>query len=460
MAVPLLVVWDALCALVLFAATVPLAGGSFFQERAVADGVGVVGGPSMLFAAVALGAVALVGGYERRPRTIGLGRLGRLLMAGALTGWVVWTASAALDWDVDLGQLLAVALLAPPAWAVGRHFRESRVRRNPERVLVIGSGHVARHVAELTARHPERGLKVIGCVDDQALRADGDPPLLGRIDDLRAVLQEHEISRVIVGFSLNSDAEILSVLRECDTRGVDVDIVPRLFDLVGPEPVVDSLGGMGLVSVERQRLGGVQAAAKRAVDIAVSAALLVFTAPLMAVIAAAIRLSDGGPALFRQTRIGKAGEEFQIVKFRTMVPGADRQQASTLVEQGPEAIAQVAESMKHQSDAWITPLGRFLRQTSLDELPQLWNVLRGDMSLVGPRPLRRYEVDALSNWESMRQAVRPGITGLWQILGRSDILWHERMQLDYTYVRHWSLRKDIAILARTAGVVLGRRGAV
>ena len=143
-----------------------------------------------------------------------------------------------------------------------------------------------------------------------------------------------------------------------------------------------------------------------------------------------------------------------------MTQGADEEQASELIAEGPDAIAAVADAMKHQSDAWITPVGHFLRRTSLDELPQLWNVLRGDMSLVGPRPLRQYEVDALSDWEITRQEVRPGITGLWQILGRSDIRWNERMQLDYSYVRHWSFVKDLAILARTAAVVLARKGAV
>ena len=192
----------------------------------------------------------------------------------------------------------------------------------------------------------------------------------------------------------------------------------------------------------------------------VSAAALVLLSPVMLAVAIAIRVQDGKPVLFRQTRVGQWGRSFEIVKFRTMVQGADETQASELIEAGPDAIADVAETLKHQSDAWITPVGHFLRRTSLDELPQLWNVLKGDMSLVGPRPLRRYEVDALTDWQFTRQEVRPGITGLWQILGRSEIDWDERMQLDYSYVRHWSFERDLAILARTAGVVLSRRGAV
>ena len=130
------------------------------------------------------------------------------------------------------------------------------------------------------------------------------------------------------------------------------------------------------------------------------------------------------------------------------------------VRAGGVTLSDVAETLKNRSEAWITPVGAFLRRTSLDELPQLWNVLKGDMSLVGPRPLRRYEVDALTDWQFTRQEVRPGIKGLWQILGRSEIAWSERMQLDYSYVRHWTFQRDLAILARTFGVVLSSRGAV
>jgi exopolysaccharide biosynthesis polyprenyl glycosylphosphotransferase len=316
-------------------------------------------------------------------------------------------------------------------------------------------------VADLALRHPERGLSVVGCVDDEAMSIDGiDPPLLGRMEDLSTVLREQAIDRVIVSFSLSSDGQILRVLRECDSQCVDVAVVPRLFDLLGPSPQVDSIGGLGLLTVRSKRRGFASCTAKRALDIVVSTTMLILTAPIMAGVALAIRLDDGMPTLFRQTRIGRGGRPFEIVKFRTMTQGADQEQASELIADGPDAIAAVSEAMKHEFDSWITPVGRFLRRTSLDELPQLWNVLKGDMSLVGPRPLREYEVEALTDWEITRQEVRPGITGLWQILGRSEVRWNERMQLDYSYVRHWTFLNDLAILARTAAVVITRRGAV
>ncbi|MGE0027969.1 MAG: sugar transferase [Thermoleophilia bacterium] len=458
---PALVFWDILSSLLLFAAAAPLAGSEIFDDRWQADAVGLVGLPALVFALVSPVALATVDGYGRRNNPLGLGRLPRLLMASALASWVVWLIGGMAGWPLDMGQLAAVTLAAPLVWTAGRRLVESAVRRRPQRVLIVGSGQVARHVTDLAQRHPERGLNIIGCVDDQAVTIEGtDPPVLGPIEELRSVLAEHAIDRVIVSFSLNSDGQILRVLRDCDSQGIDVDVVPRFFDLLGPSPTVDSLGGLGLLTVRSKRRGALQRAAKRALDIAVSATMLALTAPVMAAVAVAIRLDDGGPALFRQTRIGRGGRPFEIVKFRTMTQGAERQQADELIAEGPEAIASISDAMKHQSDAWITPVGRFLRRTSLDELPQLWNVLRGDMSLVGPRPLRQYEVDALTDWEATRQEVRPGITGLWQILGRSDIRWDERMQLDYSYVRHWTFARDVAILARTAAVVIGRRGAV
>jgi exopolysaccharide biosynthesis polyprenyl glycosylphosphotransferase len=328
-------------------------------------------------------------------------------------------------------------------------------------VLVLGSGEVARQVVDLVGRHPERGFEVVGSVDDEGAWIEGiDPPLLGRLEDLPDVVASNDIDRVVVAFSTNSDDRLLTALRTCDSAGVDIDVVPRLFDLVGPVPTVEALGGMGLLTVRGRRAGPVARVAKRTLDIVVSATALVLLSPVMLAVAVAIRLQDGKPSFFRQTRIGQWGRTFEIVKFRTMVQGADEMQASELIAAGPSAISDVARTLKHGSDAWITPVGQFLRRTSLDELPQLWNVLKGDMSLVGPRPLRRYEVDALVDWQLTRQEVRPGITGLWQILGRSEIAWNERMQLDYSYVRHWTFQRDLAIIARTAGVVLSRRGAV
>ena len=459
---PALVAWDALAVLLLFAATAPLAGIPLFDERWQAAGVGARGAPALVFAAVAPLLIALTGGYVRRQNPVGLGRIPRLAIASVLTCWAVWTIGFVVGWWLDAGQLTVIALAAPLTWLAGRQIAEKARRRFPQRALIVGTGDVARHLADLALRHPDRGIEIVGCIDDdEGTWLEGiDPPLMGRLDELHALVRENGVDRVIVSFSSTPDERILQALRQCDGTPVAIDVVPRLHELLGPAPAIDSLGGMSLLTVRGRQSGAVARGAKRTLDIVVSAAGLVLFSPVMLAVAIAIRLDDGKPVFFRQTRIGRWGRPFRIVKFRTMVQGADKRQATDLIAAGPDAIADMVETIKLQSEAWITPLGHFLRRTSLDELPQLWNVLKGEMSLVGPRPLRRYEVEALTDWQVARQDVRPGITGLWQILGRSEVHWDERMHLDYTYVRHWTFRKDLAILARTAGVVLSRRGAV
>jgi len=459
---PALVAWDALAAILLFAATAPLAGIPLFDEKWQAAGVGARGAPALVFAALAPLVIALTGGYGRAQQNpVGLGRFPRLAVAAILTSWLIWPIGALAGWGIDLAQITVITLAAPFAWLAGRHIADKARRLAPQRVLILGSGDVARQVAELAARHPDRGLAVVGCVDDAGSWIEGvDPPLLGGLDELHEVVETQGIDRMVVAFSPSTDDRMLEALRTCDSLGVDIDVIPRLFDLVGASPSVDTLGGMGVLSIGGRRSGRIARAAKRTLDVVVSATALVLLSPVMAAVAIAIRMGDGKRVLFRQTRVGQSGRPFEVVKFRTMVQGAEKLQASELIAAGPEAIADLAETIKYRSDEWITPVGHFLRRTSLDELPQFWNVLKGEMSLVGPRPLRRYEVDALTDWQHARQEVRPGITGLWQILGRSEIAWDERMQLDYSYVRHWTFQRDLAIIARTAGVVLSRRGAV
>jgi lipopolysaccharide/colanic/teichoic acid biosynthesis glycosyltransferase len=200
---------------------------------------------------------------------------------------------------------------------------------------------------------------------------------------------------------------------------------------------------------------------KRGIDVIGAALALVMALPVLIAVAVAVRSQDRGPILFRQRRVGQDGREFSILKFRTMRVDADKLDADNVaaLRTGVASIAETVAAIKDKGDPRVTRVGDFLRRTSLDELPQLWNVLRGDMSLVGPRPLRDFEVDSLSPWEQRRHSKRPGITGLWQVAGRSDVSWQERMHLDYTYVRHWSLSDDLEILARTVPAVLARDGA-
>ena len=212
-----------------------------------------------------------------------------------------------------------------------------------------------------------------------------------------------------------------------------------------------------------------QRTVKRTLDIIGSLTLIVLLSPFIAATALAIAAFDGRPILFRQTRVGQMGRTFSILKFRTMSVGSDFEgvalraataDAAAQPLEANEPISALVHELKATSDARLTRIGAVLRRTSLDELPQLFNILRGDMSLVGPRPLRPFEAAALSPWQLARQDLRPGLTGLWQVLGRSNVEWGERMQLDYSYVSHWSFASDLQILARTLPAVIKKEGAV
>jgi exopolysaccharide biosynthesis polyprenyl glycosylphosphotransferase len=284
---------------------------------------------------------------------------------------------------------------------------------------------------------------------------------LGRLSQLESLILTRAVDRLVVAFSHTPDADTVEVLRRCDGLGVRVDVVPRLFDLLGPRTRSYALGSVPIMSVAGRGGRRVQRAGKRTLDVVGALLLLALASPLLGLVAVAIRLEGRGPIFFAQERVGRRGRRFRILKFRSMVVDADGSDAGTraAVLDGGTTIAEAVAEIKADGDPRITRVGTFIRKTSLDELPQLWNVVRGDMSLVGPRPLRPFEVDALDGWQLARQLPRPGMTGLWQVSGRSRVEWDERMQLDYAYVRHWSLVDDLEILARTVPAVVAGDGA-
>jgi exopolysaccharide biosynthesis polyprenyl glycosylphosphotransferase len=464
-----LILWDAL---------VPAALLSFVALFSGSFGGQINGGPAhstdllaLLLAVTAPIGLGLAGGYNHRGRRSSSRLLFalRLLLVGVCLSWVAIIVSAAADWPVNFSQMLAVAVLMPVGWLLGRAACDRHPAIAADRTLLVGSGFVADRVARLTARHPERRMVVVGGVSEADAPESGDGvPRLGSLDDLPDVLDRHRIDRVVVGFTHEPDAVMLDRLRACVAQGVEVDIVPRFFDLVGPTPRTQQLGGMALLEVPGLGLNLSQRAVKRATDIVGAGIALLLFAPIMGLVAAGVALSTGRPILFRQTRVGQYGEAFSILKFRTMRNDADDDGVARLAadadlgdaDLGDAGVASVVRALKAASSSRVTRFGAVLRRTSLDELPQLWNVLRGDMSLVGPRPLRPFEAAGLADWQLARQELRPGLTGLWQVLGRSTIEWDERMQLDYTYVSHWSLVSDVRILARTLPAVLSKDGAL
>jgi exopolysaccharide biosynthesis polyprenyl glycosylphosphotransferase len=421
---------------------------------------------ALAYCLVTVPVIGLIHGYSGVP--IGgrqsLRSVARLMLAAIVCEWLAFRV-ADIAGEQVISSTRAVLLLAATAgaWSLTRSALGRLERRRPQRVVVVGSGVVTDRLMELIGNHTRGRMQILGYLDDSHEGAVHDAlSHLGDVESLPEVIERLRVDRVVVAFSAcHTDQSLLDALRACDHLGVQIDVVPRLFEYIGSSTDSYFLGSLPLLSVRaRDRRRGSRAS-KRALDLVVSAALLVLTAPLTLTVALLIWLEDRAPILYRQERIGRGGKPFHVFKFRSMRRDADKLDSGTirLLVEGEATIADAVASIKDTADPRITRIGRFIRKTSLDELPQLLNVLRGEMSLVGPRPLRAFEVEALSDWELMRQLERPGITGLWQVSGRSATSWGERMQLDYSYVRHWSLAEDVEILARTLPSVVSRDGA-
>jgi exopolysaccharide biosynthesis polyprenyl glycosylphosphotransferase len=326
-----------------------------------------------------------------------------------------------------------------------------------QRTIVLGSGVVAARLVDRLLRHPELGIEPIGVVDDDPYEISSLVlPHLGGRADLGQILASFEIDRVIVAFSRASHGDLLSCIRVCRDANVAIDVIPRLFELLDGARRVDRVGGMPVMALDVADLTRTSRAAKRGLDIVVSAAMLLLLAPVMALVALAIKLDSYGRVFFGQPRAGREGREFCLFKFRSMQVDADARKTDLIhLNESSDGVM-----FKIQKDPRVTRVGAFLRRWSLDELPQLLNVLRGHMSLVGPRPLILLESEAADNSENRRRVdLRPGLTGPWQIYGRSEIPFHEMLGFDYQYVAGWSLARDLEILVATVPALLSRRGA-
>jgi exopolysaccharide biosynthesis polyprenyl glycosylphosphotransferase len=359
--------------------------------------------------------------------------------------------------------LLVTALRAAArAWACRRPwYRQSTI-------VVAPIEEAARPVPKLL-RHPEYGIDVVATVAMPGLGVDPRETLLRRLPepvvpiirgdvDLLEVIGELGVQRVIFGPSLHQlpgYQELLSGLRE---RHVHVDLVPGWSDVVGTQARVHELEGMALVTVPTDGLSRPALMAKRALDVTAALGALFVVSPLLLVIAAAIKLDSPGPVFFRQRRVGRGDRRFQVVKFRTMREDAE-QRKRELAHLSLHGGGTANGMFKIAEDPRVTRVGRILRRHSLDELPQLFNVLLGDMSLVGPRPLIENEDRQVGGRHRRRISLTPGLTGLWQVNGRSDIPFEGMIDLDYVYVTNWSLGADLKILLRTVGTVLRGRGA-
>ena len=356
---------------------------------------------------------------------------------------------------------LAAVVLIPTLRAVAR----TLCRHLPgyeQNAVIVGAGHVGQQLALKLTNHREYGINLVGFVDDRPTELDDElaerlPLLLGGPDRLRECVMEHGVERVIFAFSNDSHEAVLANIRAIRDLDVQIDIVPRYFEVFGSGAEVHTLEGVPLVGLRPMRLSRSSRVLKRAFDLmAATLGLLVLT-PLLAAVALCIKLESRGPVFFRQVRRGANGTTFRIYKFRTMVAEAEAQKAEIVHlnmhrDRDPRMT-------KIPNDPRVTRVGRFLRRSSIDELPQLINVIKGEMSLVGPRPLILEEDAFVLEWARKRLDIKPGITGLWQVLGRSDIPFDEMTKLDYVYVTNWSLREDIRLILLTVPALLRTRRA-
>ena len=422
-------------------------------------------------------AIALCRGYRRNRIGVGFEEPGAVMragmavvVAGALPAGLMAVPTGTLD---PTGALTLYALLKLVATATPLavllsllvrffarrvlHFLQRR-GRSLRHVVVVGSFGAAQQLSERIQREPDTGMKVIGvCLPSSELPrpvVDGIP-VLGSLSQVPEVVRTMGCDAVAV---TSDDATRYSYLRELawSLEGARVELLvdPGLVEVAGPRMHIRPLMGFPLLHVEEPHFTGWRRLVKRVTDLVLASVGLLIISPLMLLIAAVIKLQNGGPVIFRQARIGRGGEPFTMLKFRSMVVDAEDRKLELMAHnEGKGGL------FKLSRDPRVTRFGQFLRSFSLDELPQLFNVLSGSMSLVGPRPHLASELALMPTEASRRSLVTPGLTGLWQVSGRSDLEGDDAVRLDLRYVENWSLTLDLQILWRTLSAVLAKSGA-
>ena len=338
------------------------------------------------------------------------------------------------------------------------HLLRQAARRNGRapRLLIAGAGRVGGEIARQIQRH-SGSWQLVGFLDDDAAKQGqqiAGARVLGTIDALEQTIMSRRVDEVVVALPLRAHERLMRLVLQLERLPVEVSVVPDYFELAFFRARMDDLFGFPLVRLRASAIEGWARVAKRSFDLVIAIPLLVLSAPLFPLIAWIIRIDSPGRALFRQERVGENCQSFQMWKFRTMVENAE-DMLSDVVEETPEGQL----IFKHPDDPRVTRVGRFLRRRSLDELPQLINVIRGEMSLVGPRPELPWLVDRYKGWQRKRFAVPPGMTGWWQVSGRSEHAMHLHVEDDLYYIQNYSLWLDLHILWRTIGVVISGQGA-
>ncbi len=446
---------DALCALA--------AGVMAFEVR---FGSGI-SGPYLLYSLALpvlwLIAVGLAGGYDSRFIGVGSDEFRRVLNAGVcLTAGVAVLAYASKA-DLARGYVVVALPSVTILDLLARFALRKRLHKRRQlgsfmrKVVIVGHTHVVADLVAVLNRETYHGLQVVAaCVTGGGESAGvGDLPVIQGLSGVAGVVERFDADTVaVLACPEMSGVRLRELAWELEKTGTDLCVAPALLDVAGPRTTIRPVAGLPLLHMDHPEFTGARRLIKTAFDRACAASALVLLSPLLLAVAAIIRCSDGGPALFRQVRVGRDGRSFTLYKFRTMVLDAEerKHQLAELNETG-------AVLFKIRKDPRVTKVGARLRRWSVDELPQLLNVLRGDMSLVGPRPALPEEAARYGDHVRRRLAVQPGLTGLWQVNGRSDLSWEESVRLDLRYVENWSFVLDLQILWKTWSAVTRGSGA-
>jgi len=353
---------------------------------------------------------------------------------------------------IDLVLLLGTRVIVRVLWGL-LSGKEERVSK----VLIVGAGELGQNIVRQAREYQWTGLRLEGYVDDDPAKQGNvfeGVPVLGSLEQTLSIVDQHGIGEVIFALPLRAYEQFGRLVHKLQERPVRVRVVPDVFSLAFFQATIEDFHGVPLIGLRDPVIDGFARVVKRLFDLALSLVMLVLLGPFLLLVAVMIRLDSPGPALFRQQRVGENGRLFTMYKFRTMCADAE-QRLDEVLQETPNGLS----FNKRPDDPRVTRLGRFLRRSSVDELPQLLNVLRGDMSMVGPRPELPLLVQHYENWQRQRFAVPPGMTGWWQVSGRSERAMHMHTEDDLYYIRNYSLLLDLRILWRTIGVVLRGRGA-
>lgn len=433
-----------------------------FESAAEVEGQLTVAGPLIL--AAWLGVLVLFGAYRRDLFGAGTDEYKRVLNGSLAAASLAGVGCYLAKFPLSRGFFLLAFFLGIPTlilgrWLLRRTLHTARRRGSlRQRAVIVGTRVHVDEIAVILRRESWLGYEVVGALTPEYELAEetrAGIPVLGNTDDVAASVRAANASVIFfAGGSVGSSNQFRRSVWELERDNVSVIVAPSVTDISSERMTVRPVGGLPLIHIDAPTWADASRWGKRLFDIAGSVALLVLFSPLFMFTAIRIKFHDGGSVLFLQTRIGRNGEEFRCLKFRTMCEDAEDRLPALYVE-----TQHSGGLFKLEDDPRVTAPGRWLRRFSVDELPQLVNVVKGDMSLVGPRPPLPAEVASYDMDTTRRLHVRPGMTGLWQVSGRSDLTWEETVRLDLYYVDNWSMLQDLVILSRTFNAVLNSRGA-